>query len=308
MRDTWADMGYGRRNVRSPWPLVRLLLGLLAMAAVRPDAAAAGDAGDDLYADEEEAEPAGFPDPFEGFNRMVFDANQDVEPWVVQPVVNAYDAVTPDAVQRAVVRILTNLDSPSVFVNDLLQLDPIGGTITATRFALNTTIGLLGIFDPATKIGLEGHDTDFGQTLAFVGIPSGPYLMLFLIGPTTARDGFGYVVDFFFRPTTYVLTPAAQVLFTGVREGTTGLTKREEQDDSLRQLEASSMDFYAALRNAYYQTRIGRIEARRQNRSENYALVRRALGGGTLGPSGSEVGDAGPDGVQQRAESVAPNH
>src|SRR5262245_36511647 len=272
-----------------------------------PAAALPAEPADELYA-EEEAEPAGFPDPFEGFNRMVFDANRDVEPWVVQPVVNAYDAVTPDAVQRAVVRILTNLDSPSVFVNDLLQLDPIGASITATRFALNTTVGLLGIWDPATDMGIEGHDTDFGQTMAFAGIPSGPYLILFLIGPTNARDAFGYVVDFVFRPTTYVLTPAAQVLFTGVREGTTGISKRDEQDESLRRLEASSMDFYAALRNGYFQTRTGAIEARRRGRSENYALVRRALGGGgTLPPPGGEIGDAGPDGGEKRAESV-PRH
>ena len=292
-----------------PTPLsLRPLLVLLALAVVRPAVALPAEAADELFA-EDDTEPAGFPDPFEHFNRMVFDANQDVEPWVVQPVVNAYDAVAPDAVQRAVVRILTNLDSPSVFVNDLLQLDPIGASITATRFALNTTVGLLGIWDPATDMGIEGHDTDFGQTMAFAGIPSGPYLILFLVGPTTARDGFGYVVDFFFRPTTYVLTPAAQVLFTGVREGTTGISKREEQDESLRRLEASSMDFYAAIRNGYFQTRTGAIEARRRGRSEHYAFVRRALGGGgTLRPSGSEVGDAGPDGGEKRVESVPRDH
>jgi len=288
-----------------PTPLsLRPLLVLLALAAVRPAVALPAEPADELFADED-TEPAGFPDPFERFNRMVFDANRDVEPWVVQPVVNAYDAVAPETVQRAVVRILTNLDSPSVFVNDLLQLDPIGASITATRFALNTTVGLLGIWDPATDMGIEGHDTDFGQTMAFVGIPSGPYLILFLVGPTTARDGFGYVVDFFFRPTTYILTPAAQVLFTGVREGTTGISKREEQDESLRRLEASAMDFYAALRNAYFQNRLGAIEARRRGRSEHYAFVRRALGGGgTLRPSGGEVGDAGSDGGEERVESV----
>ena len=292
-----------------PTPLfLRPLLVLLALAVVRPAVALPAEPTDELFA-EEDAEPAGFPDPFEGFNRMVFDANRDVEPWVVQPVVDAYDAVAPEPVQRAVVRMLTNIDSPAVFVNDLLQLDPIGASITATRFALNTTVGLLGIWDPATDMGIEGHDTDFGQTMAFAGIPSGPYLILFLVGPTTARDAFGYVVDFFFRPTTYVLTPAAQVLFTGVREGTTGITKREEQDESLRQLEASAMDFYAALRNGYFQARTGAIEARRRGRSENYALVRRALGwGGTLRPSGSEVGDAGPDGAEQRVESVPRHH
>jgi len=295
------------KHLPLPSPSVHLLLGLLVLAAVRPAVGRPAQPSDELFAEEETE--AGFPDPFEDFNRMVFDANQDVEPWVVQPVVDAYDAVVPQAVQRGVVRVLTNLDSPSVFVNDILQLDPLGGIVTATRFALNTTVGLLGIFDPATEIGIEGHDTDFGQTMAFTGIPSGPYLILFLIGPTTARDGIGYVVDFFFRPTTYVLTPAAQVLFTGVREGSTGITKREEQDESLRQLEASSMDFYAALRNAYFQARTGAIEGRRRGRSENYALVRRALGGGrTLSPPGGEVGDTGPDGGEQRVESVPRDH
>jgi phospholipid-binding lipoprotein MlaA len=291
---------------------VACLLALtLAVVAGRPGVARAVDDADSLYGDAEyeEAASAGFPDPIEGFNRGVFAANQRIDPWVVKPVVHAYDAVAPESVQRAVVRVLTNLDSPSVFVNDILQLDPIGGTITATRFAINTTIGLLGIFDPATAMGIEGHDTDFGQTMAFAGIPSGPYLILFLIGPTNTRDGFGYIVDFFFRPTTYVLTPAAQVLFTGVREGSTGIAKREEQEEALRQLELSSVDFYAALRNAYYQARTARIEERRRGRSENYALVRRLFtggsGGGALDPAGSEVGDAGAEGGEQRGESVA---
>jgi phospholipid-binding lipoprotein MlaA len=283
----------------------------LVVATGAPRAVRAGSDADSLYgdADYEPTESAGFPDPWESFNRKVFAANQKVDPWVVKPIVHSYDAIAPEAVQRAVVRVLTNLDSPSVFVNDLLQLDPVGGTITATRFVLNTTIGLLGIFDPATAMGIEGHDTDFGQTMAFVGIPSGPYVVLFLIGPTNTRDGIGYIVDFFFRPTTYILTPAAQVLFTGVREGSTGIAKREEQEEALRQLELSSVDFYAALRNAYYQARTARIEARRAGRSENYAAVRRFFGGdsggGTLDAPGSEVGDAGPDGGEQRVESIA---
>jgi phospholipid-binding lipoprotein MlaA len=288
----------------SPRRATCLLVLTLALAAVRPAIATPTDEADDLYGDED-VEAVGFPDPFEGLNRMVFDANQSVDPWVVEPVVHAYDAVVPDAVQRAVVRILTNLDSPSVFVNDLLQLDPVGCTVTATRFVINTTVGMLGIFDPATEMGLEGHDTDFGQTLAFVGVPSGPYLILFLIGPTTARDGIGYVVDFFFRPTTYVLTPAAQVLFTGVREGSTGISKRDQQEEALRQLEASSMDFYAALRNGFYQNRTGAIEARRRGRSENYALVRRVLGGGPLRAPRSEVGDADAERVEERVEAVS---
>lgn len=276
-----------------------------ALFLAHPPRALGASPEDELFGDEDATDTAGYPDPFETCNRAVFDANQSVEPWVVQPVVDAYDAVVPEAAQRAVVRVLTNLDAPAVFVNDLFQLDPVGGTITATRFVLNTTVGLLGIFDPASAIGLEGHDTDFGQTLAMVGIPSGPYLMLFLVGPTNARDAFGYVIDFFFRPTTYVLTPAAQILFTGVREGSTGLVVREEHDDSLKQLEASSVDFYAALRSAAYQDRVGQIEARRRDRSENYALVRRALRGRALAAAGGEVGDPRPDGLGQGVEAVA---
>jgi phospholipid-binding lipoprotein MlaA len=283
---------------------VRLAVAALALMVVRPDAARSDEPADELFADDE-APAAGFPDPFEGFNRAVFAANQRLEPWVVQPVVDAYDDFVPEVVQRAVVRVLTNLDSPSVFVNDLLQLDPVGGTITATRFALNTTVGVLGVWDPASAVGVEGHDTDFGQTLALAGIPSGPYLMLLLVGPTNARDAIGYVVDFFFRPTTYVLTPAAQILFTGVREGSTGLVVREEQDESLQRLEASAMDFYAALRNAVYQDRVGQIEARRRGRSEHYALVRRALGGRAFAAAGGEVGDPRPHGGHQGIEAVA---
>src|SRR5262245_36265110 len=100
---TWC---YGRRLLHPVRPVVCLLVLTLACAGVRGAFAAPSEEDDDLYG-EEEAEPAGFPDPFEGFNRMVFDANQSVDPWVVKPVVHTYDAIVPDAVQRAVVRILT---------------------------------------------------------------------------------------------------------------------------------------------------------------------------------------------------------
>jgi phospholipid-binding lipoprotein MlaA len=116
-----------------------------------------------------------------------------------------------------------NLDSPAVFVNDVLQCEPRDAAVTAARFAVNTTAGVGGLLDPATPLGLPGHHSDFGQTLALLAVPSGPYLVLPVVGPTTARDGTGYLVDFLFRPTTYLLTPGAQVVVTSVTEGSAGI-------------------------------------------------------------------------------------
>jgi phospholipid-binding lipoprotein MlaA len=267
----------------------------------RPPAAAAGraaDVGDDVVG----AAPEVW-DPIESFNRRTLDLNMNLDRWFLDPITRAYAFVVPNPARQAVRRFLINLDSPSVLANDLLQLAPLDATVTLMRFGFNSTVGLGGLFDPADAIGMTGHTTDFGQTMALYGVPSGPYLMLPILGPTTARDGSGYVVDFLFQPTTYVLPGITLFVFASIHEGSAGLAAREAGAEGLRALEASSVDFYAALRSAYYQNRTAAIEARSDRGPR--AVAERALRMFSLSSAGGKVGDLSAQHGDQRREAVA---
>jgi phospholipid-binding lipoprotein MlaA len=244
---------------------VTTLVVVLLVALLVPRMASCAEP-DPLFDDEAAATaPSGFPDPFERANRGVFAFNQKLDKYVLDPVGRAYAFVVPAVGRRAVRRVLANLNSPSVFVNDVLQLAPEDAGITLGRFVINSTAGVVGIFDVAKEFGLAGHFSDFGQTLALYGTPSGPFLILPAIGPTTARDGIGYVVDFAFRPLTYILTPAVQIWVISIQEGSAGIAARDAHAEALDALEESSIDYYAALRSAFYQDRMAQIYARRED-------------------------------------------
>jgi phospholipid-binding lipoprotein MlaA len=284
-------------------------------------AEAAVSAPDPIFDDESEAAPAGFPDPLEGVNRATFALNRHIDTWVFEPITRAYRFVVPAPARRALRRALGNLDAPVTFVNDVFQLEPRDAAVTALRFVINTTVGVVGLFDVAGEYAnLEGHESDFGQTLALSGVPSGPYLVLPVLGPTTVRDGTGFAVDFLFRPTSYLLTPGGAVflsgfvqpgqelLFTTLVEGGTslagGIATREASGDALAALEASSLDYYAALRNAFYQNRTAVIWRRGPDRGP-LARAKAALAALPFGASGGEVGDLLPHGSEERLETFA---
>jgi phospholipid-binding lipoprotein MlaA len=226
-------------------------------AAAAQDATAR--AADDLELELEiDERPTSFPDPFESVNRTTLTFNQTLDRWVVDPVADAYGAAVPDLAKKSVRDFLANLESPAILVNDLLQGEVENAAITLGRFAVNTLIGCAGFFDPATSLGLERHTSDFGQTLARTGLGSGPFLIVPVLGPTTARDGLGTIVDIALQPTIYLLGPAP-LLVASVQEGTVGLTMRELHGDDLERLEQASLDYYAALRSAYYQDRMAKL-------------------------------------------------
>ncbi len=227
-----------------------------ALAALEDPAADPYAEHADLYADEDfglfdEALLLPEPDPLEGVNRAVFGFNETVDRFVMEPVAKAYGWVVPDPAKNAVHRLFANLNSPSIFVNDVLQLEPIRAGTTLTRFVLNSTVGVAGLFDVAGTIGLDGHHTDFGQTLARVGLGSGPYVVMPVLGPSTARDAVGGVVDMFLRPQTYLLGTGPLMLLGGSH----GIVTRESYLDELAELRASSVDYYATVRNVYFQRR-----------------------------------------------------
>jgi len=210
-------------------------------------------------------EPLGFPDPLEDVNRQTLRFNRGVDRWVLNPIASVYGFVVPGPAKKAVRRFFENLNSPAITVNDLLQREFKDAGTTVSRFLINTTVGMAGFFDPAVEFGLKGHNSDFGQTLALAGVNSGPFLMVPLLGPTCMRDGIGGIVDLMFRPTTYLLGASDQILYTTVWGGSSGIVQREANAEALRALEESSIDYYAALRNAYYQNRMAQIWNRREH-------------------------------------------
>ncbi|EDM85118.1 MULTISPECIES: VacJ family lipoprotein [unclassified Limnobacter] len=134
-------------------------------------------------------------DPLEGFNRSVDGFNQVVDKAVVKPLAQGYDKVTPPEIKTVIGNFFSNLDDISVAVNNLLQGKPKAAGSDITRFALNTTIGIVGLADVATELGFQKNDEDFGQTLGVWGMGSGPYLVLPLLGPSTLRDAPARFVD-----------------------------------------------------------------------------------------------------------------
>lgn len=238
---------------------------LAASTPVPPEAAApvAVDPLDAEFDADVAEQPVGFPDPLESLNRRTLSFNQGIDHWVFDPLTQAYRFVVPDPARQALRRLLANLNSPRILVNDFLQGEWKGASFTITRFVVNTTVGVGGLFDPARSIGLEGHTADFGQTLALRGVGSGPYLVVPILGPTTVRDGVGSIVDTMMRPTLYLLGPADQIFYTTIHGTSEGFTQLEEHEDAIEALEESSVDYYAALRNAYYQDRVAQIWSRR---------------------------------------------
>jgi phospholipid-binding lipoprotein MlaA len=197
--------------------------------------------------------PSGKPDPrdrFERFNRSIFSFNQGLDRHIAKPVAQAYVKVTPAPVRTGVSNFLANLSYPVVIVNDLLQAKPKPFVSDTARLVVNTTVGIGGLFDPASKLGLDSHDEDFGQTLGRWGVPPGPYLMLPVLGPSDIRDGIGKVADHFTEPQTYYNNTTVSLGLTGV-----GLLDKRAATLDATAIMDRAFDPYAFMRNAYLQRR-----------------------------------------------------
>ena len=149
--------------------------------------------------------------------------------------------------------------SPVIFLNDLLQGELDRAITTAVRFMVNSTIGILGVIDIATEMGLEGHDEDFGQTLAVWGVPEGPYVVLPLFGPSNPRDAIGLVVDFLVDPFNLWAENTDRDFAIFARAGTRAVDLRATHMEALDNLEKTSLDFYATIRSLYRQRRANEI-------------------------------------------------
>lgn len=134
-------------------------------------------------------------DPWEGFNRRMYHFNAQLDRYVYLPVVRVYEQILPDVVQQGISNIFNNMKEVPIFVNSVLQGKAKKASVSLGRFVFNTTIGLGGIVDVLGKGGIPQEDEDFGQTLGFWGVPSGPYLVLPVFGPSNVRDAAGIVPD-----------------------------------------------------------------------------------------------------------------
>jgi phospholipid-binding lipoprotein MlaA len=198
---------------------------------------------------------ASSPDPWEGMNRGTFWFNERVDRAVLEPVATGWDWLLPERVQTSVGNFFDNLFLPIVFVNDLLQAKPVAAAQDVGRFAVNTTLGLAGLFDPASRFGIPENDEDFGQTFGRWGCPPGPYLVLPLLGPSSLRDAPSGVLD---RAPNYFL-PLAVSLGLGVVDA---VNTRAALLEEIRQDREESLDFYVFVRNAFLENREHRVRDR----------------------------------------------
>jgi len=211
------------------------------------------EADEDLMGDENAAPE--LDDPIEGLNRFIFAFNDMIDTLALRPLAGLYSFVAPETVKRSMRNFFDNLDEPVVFANELLQFEGEAAAVTLGRFVVNSTVGAAGLFDVAEEWGMPAQTADFGQTLYVYGVGPGPYIMLPLIGPSSARHTVGRGMDTLMHPRTWLLP-------TGVNLGLTGgnaLVLRERLIEPLDQLRLGSLDYYSALRSAYYQNRLRTI-------------------------------------------------
>jgi phospholipid-binding lipoprotein MlaA len=224
----------------------------------------------DEFDDDLDGELADFPDPLERSNRPIFAFNRSVDRWLLDPVTRFYGWLFPGPVKRSIRNFFSNLGEPATLFNDLLQLEWKDAGFSGARFLMNSTVGIAGLFDPAARVGLEYHRSGFGQTLALAGTPSGVYLVYPVVGPNNVRDSVGAVSDMAMHPLTWFLGPTNFLVF-GIYGGGQGLAIREKHVEELNALREGSIDFYAAMRNAYYQNRMAQVWGRREDRRDDWS-------------------------------------
>ena len=215
-------------------------------------------------------------DPWEPFNSTMFEFNRKLDRYVLKPAAQGYDFIVPDFVQVGISNMFYNLRFVPRFMNNVFQGKVKGASIEVGRFLLNTTVGYAGFLDLAKEIDLVTPEEDFGQTLGFYGVKSGPYLVLPLMQPFTVRDAFGYVTDIFLNPINWLVAPIISVgeipslinqkntwtitfVQMGARAGDI-INERSRNLEKYQGVEEATFDLYTAVRNAYLQSRARAIK------------------------------------------------
>jgi phospholipid-binding lipoprotein MlaA len=197
--------------------------------------------------------PEGKADPrdrFERVNRSIYQFNDVLDRDIGQPVAKGYKQITPDPVETGISNFFENITYPTTVLNDVLQLKPKSFLQATARLLVNTTLGIGGLFDPATQLGIPTGDEDFGQTLGHWKVPAGPYIMLPILGPSSVRDSVGLLGDQWTDPKRFINDP-------WVHYGLWGLEQIDERASLLGTTEVlqRAYDPYAFIRNAYFERR-----------------------------------------------------
>jgi phospholipid-binding lipoprotein MlaA len=199
-------------------------------------------------------------DPLEPWNRAMLQVDQGLDTVIFNPTIAVYETLIPEPGRQGVTNFLRNFRTPITLANDMLQGEGERAGNTVGRFVVNSTIGVLGLFDVASRMGLPYHAEDFGQTLAVWGVDDGPFLYVPVLGPSSVRDLGGYAVDTTTFDAMAWITRADnpfwwQLAYTGVL----AVDIKSNTGPVLDELKASSIDYYAALRAAYRQNRANAI-------------------------------------------------
>ncbi len=189
-------------------------------------------------------------DPFEPVNRTVYRFNELADKYAIRPVAKGYQTITPSVVRTGITNFFDNISYPVDIVNAVLQGKFRQGGRDTARLVVNTTIGILGFMDPATKMGLVKHDEDFGQTLGVWGVPQGPYIVIPIFGPRTFRSGAGTLADVYINPQFLIFNSSVQTklnIFWLIHVRSTLIGFDEEIQ--------RAFDRYAFVRDSYLQHR-----------------------------------------------------
>ena len=196
-------------------------------------------------------QPRDARDPWERYNRAMHSFNEGVDRAVMRPVATAYKTAVPQLVRTGIGNFFGNLGDVWSFVNNVLQAKGEGALTSFWRVAINTTMGLGGVLDPASDLQLERRREDFGQTLGVWGVGSGPYLVLPFLGPSTLRDTAALPVDYYGHPLTYFKGTRTRNVLTFTR----AVHTRASLLDATDLLQGASLDDYSFTRDAYLQKR-----------------------------------------------------
>ena len=195
-------------------------------------------------------------DPLESLNRYIFDFNEFLQDLILRPVSQFYNENFPVTFRRGLSNFLDNLSSPVILANDILQGEFERALQTFGRAFVNSTIGMLGIADVASELGVEGHKEDFGQTLAVYGVGEGFYLVLPIFGPSNPRDTVGkFIVDPYLDPIGLWLDNTDRDELKYTLSGVRGVDEYAGIVEELNQVKKTSVDYYAAIRSLYRQKR-----------------------------------------------------
>jgi len=247
------------KNSYCETPSRYISLAFLLVLATSLSACATRPPADDLFAVAayEEAN-----DPLEPLNRTLFKTDQVLDTVLMRPLISGYRTVVPDRARKSVNNFMNHIRSPITLVHNVLQGDVNRAGVTLGRIAVNSTMGFFGFFDVGEQIGLPYHSEDLGQTMAVWGAEEGPYVYVPLLGPSNFRDGFGFMVDAFLIDPLgwYLANPRNNLKWAQwSRFGLLLVTTKDATMDATDELQASSLDYYSALRSAYRQIRADEI-------------------------------------------------